>query len=225
MPKPIVVQSGRPFDRLINFTDAVVAVAITVLVLPIVELRARGAEQTVWSIMNDNLGQIMTFIWTFIVVALMWQVHNRIFSRLAGFDTTIFWLNILWLLAVVFLPWSSVMYGNGIDGTEAGASPDLWSGGEGLGGAGLLYWMNLAVVSLVSSAIAWHARRNPILIDESAPRIFLDTLLTRSRGVIFGVYFLVTGVATLIIPQIAVWFPLGLFIIGPIIARQEARRG
>jgi uncharacterized membrane protein len=225
MPKPVFVHSGRAFDRLINFTDAVVAVAVTVLVLPIVDLRAQGREQTVWAIINDNLGQIMTFVWTFIVVALMWQVHNRIFSRLTGFDQTIFWLNILWLLAVVFLPWSSVMYGNGIDGTSGGTSPDLWSGGEGLGGAGLLYWTNLAVVSLVSSAITLHARRNPTLIDTSSPRFFQDSGLARSRGVIFGTYFLFTGVATVLIPQIAVWFPLGLFILGPILARQEVRHG
>jgi uncharacterized membrane protein len=224
MPKSDNVHTGRSFDRLINFTDAVVAVAITVLVLPIVDLRAKGAEQTVWSIMNDNLGQIMTFIWTFIVVALMWQVHNRVFSRLAGFDQTIFWLNIVWLLAVVFLPWSSVMYGTGIDGTEAGASSSMWSGGEGLGGAGLLYWTNLAVISLVTSGITLHARRHPELIDQTSPRIFRDTTLTRSRGVIFGVYFLITGLATLVIPQIAVWFPLGLFVLGPIIARQEVGR-
>jgi uncharacterized membrane protein len=223
MPKQITVHTGRAFDRLVNFTDAVTAVAITVLVLPIIGLRAKGAEQTVWSIINDNLGTFLTFAWTFLVVALLWQVHNRIFSRLIGFDTTIFWLNTFWLLLVAFVPWTSVMYGTGIDGTSAGSDPALWSGGEGLGGTGLLYWFNCAAVSFVSSLVVAHALRHPQLIDADAPRVFVNTRLVHMRGAIFGSYFVLIGICTLFIPQIAVWMPLGFFIIAPLVARQQER--
>lgn len=41
------IKDGRSFDRLINFSDAIVAVAITVLVLSIAGLTIERGETTV----------------------------------------------------------------------------------------------------------------------------------------------------------------------------------
>lgn len=220
-PKHSEPKQGRSFDRLINFTDAITAVAITVLVLPIVDLRAQGSEQTVWAIMNDNAGQLTSFVITFLVVAAMWQVHNRIFSRLIGFDDTIFWLNLLWLILIVLVPWSSSLYGAGIDATSEAETP-WFSGGVGLGGAGLFYWGNLAAISAVSNLIAWHARRNPDLIDSAAPTIFRSNAIVHWRGFIFAGYMLLIGVASMVIPSVAIWLPFGIFIVGYVLKRQES---
>lgn len=225
MPSPLPVRSRRALDRLVNFTDAVVAVAMTVLVLPLVDLRAQGSEKTVWQIISDNSGLIVTFVFTFIVVGTMWRVHNRVFNRLAGFDAVIFWFNLLWLLSIAFLPWSSVMYGAGLDGTTSGASVQMWSGGEGLGGAGMLYWTNLAVASITASLISWHAHKDPDLIDNDEPRVFADTPLVRARGALFGGYFLLIGIVSLFAPQIALWMPLGIIVLGPIVGRREVKHG
>jgi hypothetical protein len=233
-PSPDIID-GRSFDRLVNFTDAIVAVAITVLVLPLVALRPRSGETTVWDVINDNTGQLATFMFTFIVVAMMWRIHNRVFRYLAGFDGTIFWLNATWLLLIVFLPWSSSMYGTGIDGFSATAQNIWFSGGEGLGGAGVLYWWNLALLSFIGGAIIAYARRRPALISKDAPEYFQNWSLgrsdksatgrsykfTRTRGFVFGVYMFLIGVATLFIPTIAIWLPFGLFFIGFIYRRQE----
>jgi uncharacterized membrane protein len=221
MPNSIQVHGGRAFDRLVNFTDGVTAVAITVLVLPIVDLRAQGSEATVWDIISDHFGQLITFVWTFIVIAVMWMVHNRIVSRLAGFDGTVFWLNTMWLLAIAFLPWTSVMYGTGVDGVDT--QSDLWSGGEGLGGAGLLYWANMAIASIITTAITWHARRHPELIDQGSQRFFQDNRVTHIRGLIFAGYFMFIGVVSIFAPQIAVWLPMGLIVVGIVLSRQEVK--
>lgn len=221
MREPSPIRQGRSFDRLINFTDAIAAVAITVLVLPIVGLRAQSGENTVWAIISDNSGQLTSFLITFLVVALMWQVHNRIFSRLIGFDDAMFWLNLLWLVLIVFVPWTSSLYGGGIDG-QAQADEPWFSGGVGLGGAGLLYWGNLAAISAVGNLIALHARRRPELIDTAAPSVFRDTRMVHWRGLIFAAYMILIGVVSLFAPAIAVWLPFGFFIVGYILKRQEA---
>jgi hypothetical protein len=221
--QPVTVRSGRPFDRLINFTDAIVAVAITVLVLPIVELRPKAGEETVWKVIGDNTGQLVTFAFTFIIVAFMWRIHNRIFSRLAGFDDAIFWLNLMWLILIVLLPWSSSMYGTGMDSFRMVAGGANWfSGGEGLGGAGLLYWLNLGMISIIGGLISAHARRHPELIDHDAPRIFVDSPLVRTRGFVYGAYMIVIGVFSVFVPNIAVWLPFGLFVVGYLLRKQEA---
>lgn len=220
---PVRVRSGRPFDRLVNFTDGVVAVAITVLVLPIVELRPKTGESTVWQVIGDNSAQLITFAFTFVVVAFMWRVHNRVFSRLAGFDDTIFWLNLMWLMLIALLPWSSSLYGTGMDAFRATAGAANWfSGGEGLGGAGMLYWLNLGLISMIAGLITAHARRHPELIDGDSPRIFLDSPIVKTRGFIFGIYMLAIGVMTLVLPNIAVWMPFGFFAIGYVLRKREA---
>ena len=186
--------SGRAFDRLVNFTDAVVAVAITLLVLSIVDIRGSSSEQTVWQIVGDHSSEITTFLFTFVVVAVMWQVHNRVFNRLHGYDSVVFWLNLAWLVGIAFLPWPSALYGEGI-GVNAGQ----WSGGQGLGGAGLLYWGTLAWLSLATQLIAWHARSHPELVDADAGPDSRHPL----RGFAFAAAFLVLGIVSLFAPGIS----------------------
>lgn len=222
-PPPMHVRTGRAFDRLVNFTDAIVAVAITVLVLPIVDLRPKAGEETVWKVISDNSGQLITFVFTFIIVAVLWRIHNRIFSRLDGFDGTTFWLNLIWLLLIVLLPWSSLMYGTGMDSFRAVAEGSSWfSGGEGLGGAGLLYWCNLAAISITGGLVSTHARKHPELVSADAPSAWVDGPLLRTRGFVFGSYMIFIGLMTLLVPAIAMWLPFGLFLVGYLLRKQEA---
>ena len=207
--------TGRSFDRLVNFTDAVVAVAITVLVLPIVDIRGTGQEQTVWQIVADHSSQLITFAFTFVVVATMWQVHNRIVNRMHGYDTVVFWLNLLWLVGIAFLPWPSALYGEGI-----GIATSEWSGGEGLGGAGLLYWGTLAVISCTGGLISAWVREHPQLADPTS------TLPERHplRGFAFAGAFLVIGVVSIVHPGFGSWLPFGLIPLGVWLGHAERAR-
>lgn len=200
------VYRGRAFDRLVTFTDAIVAVAMTVLVLSIVDIRGTSEEMNVWQVINDNSSSIITFAFTFIVVAVMWNVHNRMFNSINGYDNTIFWLNVLWLISIVFLPWPSALYGEGfgIASTDA-------ANGQGTGGAGLLYWANLAVISLTASLITTYVLKHPELLDKDSS---IDVIEMKRRGqwrgYIFFVYFILIGVLSLFIPGIASWLALGI---------------
>lgn len=209
--KQRITYSGRPFDRLVNFSDAVVAVAITVLALPIADLALTTDETTVWEVMGDNSGKIITFFFTFAVVGIMWMTHNRILSQLFAFDATIFWLNMAWLAAIAFLPVSSNLYGTADSDGQHG-----WSGGHDLSGSGLLYWGSLACVSLLGAMIAAYARRHPDLLD---PEIESPSLLSRNwkvryRGVAFAIFFLLIGVLSTIWPGSAGYLSLTLIILG-----------
>lgn len=203
------IHSGRDLDRLVNFTDAVAAVAITVLVLPIADLVVNPSEPTVWAVLGNNSGQVITFFFTFVVVAIMWRAHNNVFNRLSAFDNRIFWYNLAWLAAIAFLPVSSNLYGSA--NAEGGHG---WSGGTDLGGSGLLYWGSLGMVAIWGSAIAAHARRHPELIDNSTAA-FGDWRI-RYRGVAFAAYFFCTGLVSVVSPAIAVYMPIGIFVIGKI---------
>lgn len=208
--------TGRAFDRMVNFTDAVVAVAITLLVLSIVDIRGTRSEQTVWEIVNDHGSEITTFLFTFIVVAVMWRVHNLVFNRLHGYDPVVFWLNLAWLIGIAFLPWPSALYGEGI-GVNAGQ----WSGGQGLGGAGLLYWGTLAWLSLATGLIGWHVRAHPELEDPGAGPSLRHPL----RGFAFAAAFLVLGIASMFTPGLSRWLPLLLIPLGMLFGSREPDDG
>lgn len=50
------IRTDRGLDRLVNFTDAAVAIAITLLVLPLVDLVTDGEDRSVASLFTDSAG-------------------------------------------------------------------------------------------------------------------------------------------------------------------------
>lgn len=205
-------KSGRAFDRLINFSDAVVAVAITVLVLPIADISLTRGENTVWSVLADHAGQIITFFFTFFVVSIMWLTHNRIMNQMRGYDGVIFWLNTAWLSVIAFLPVTSALYSDaGEDGLGG------WLSGKSLGGAGMLYWGSLSLISLISALISLHARRNTHLYDPE--QIITHSWRSNTRGWIYSAYFLSIGLVSLYSTNVSSYMPWGLVLL-PFVFKQ-----
>ena len=190
---------SRSVDRLINVSDAVVAVAVTVLVLPLVELQPADGE-SVWSVMSDHAGQVISFLFTFVVVAIMWSTHNRILNGIVDYDGSVFWLNTLWLLAIVLLPWSSSLYGES----------SVFSDGPDWPGAGLFYWGTLCVISTLGWAMSVYLRRHPDLLAPEAVGSTPAERRTALRAPVFAGYFLFIGIASVVAPNVAAWLPLGI---------------
>lgn len=205
---------GRAFDRLINFSDAVVAVAVTVLVLPIADITLTRGEDSVWKVLGDHAGEVVTFFFTFFVVSIMWLTHNRIVNQMRGYDGVIFWLNTAWLAVIAFLPVTSALYsGAGADGLGG------WFSGENLGGSGMLYWGSLSLISFISALMSLHARANPHLYDPE--QNITHTWRTNSRGWIYAIYFLAIGVVSLFSTAVSSYLPIGLIFLPFILKRSE----
>lgn len=187
---------GRSVDRLINFSDAVVAVAVTVLVLPLTDIAGPTGDQTVWTVLADNGGELVAFLFTFYVVMVMWLVHNRILNQIVKYDGAILWLNTTWLVGIVLLPWFSAMYGEG-----QGDHPSV----------GVLYWIVLAIISLTSSLMSHHLFHHPELLDPEAVRPSLaEQRRALWRGPVIGSYFLVIAAAWQLLPDIAPYLAFGI---------------
>jgi len=201
----IPAERRRAFDRLVNFTDAVVAIALTLQLLPLIEIKGPAPGETVWQIIADNWGQIFAFLLSFVIVVVMWTVHNRVFNVMRMYDGTILWLNLGWMLAIAFLPWPTAMYGT------ASSTAAI-----GVGGVGLLYWLNLALISGLGSVIAYHAAHHPELLEPgAASRGWLaQSRRARLRGTVITAYFVVIGFISEVIPEYAGWIALGLVPLG-----------
>ncbi len=97
-----VLQSA---ERLKFFTDAVVAIALTLLVLPLLEsvpeTAARGQTTARW--LTEHHDQMLGLLVSFIVVSSYWRRHHRLFEHVAGYTPRLVALSFGWMLAVVFL--------------------------------------------------------------------------------------------------------------------------
>lgn len=205
------LRSGRSLERLINFSDAVVAVAITLLALPLSDIAGPTNGQTMTDVLWANFGLIQTFVTTFIVVAIMWSVHNKVVNDLGSYDSAIFWLTILWLMGFAFLPWPSRLYtGPGFDADVSG------HGSSDQGGAGTLYWLTLAYISAIGALTARHMRKHPELIEPQMRPHWaqLESSPARFRGMAFAIVFVAAAVACQFVYWIGSYFLLLLIPIG-----------
>ncbi|QQL50430.1 TMEM175 family protein [Mucilaginibacter ginkgonis] len=99
-------------DRLILFTDAVFAIAITLLIIeikpPYVPDNSTPADQL--NQLHHLVGKFIGFILSFFVIATYWRGHHRIFGFVTNYDEKLIWLNFRFLLTIVLMPFSSAYY-------------------------------------------------------------------------------------------------------------------
>ena len=106
-------QDSRTLDRLIFFSDAVFAIAITLLVLEL-RLPAGGESTTTENLLGSLLGQIpsvLGYVISFLVIALYWFGHTRMFRAIRGYDDGLFWRNMLYLMCIAFVPFPTSVLG------------------------------------------------------------------------------------------------------------------
>ncbi|MCD0452404.1 DUF1211 domain-containing protein [Actinocorallia sp. API 0066] len=101
----------RESDRLVNFTDAVVAIALTLLVLPLVDAVGEHAEEagSAREFLARNGRQISGFLLSFVVIARLWVVHHHLFQHVRAYDRRLMWWNLVWVLTIVWLPFPTEM--------------------------------------------------------------------------------------------------------------------
>ena len=139
----------RGFDRLIFFSDAVVAIAITLLILPVVD--SVSADESTSNLFDHGGPRIGAFLLSFAVIAWFWILHHSLFERVAGYNAPLVWANMLWLASIVFLPVPTELVG--VRGTDEAKVRFLYIGTVLLSSAGLL----LIDIVLRSSPDLWAA--------------------------------------------------------------------
>ena len=102
------MRTDRGLDRLITFLDAVVAIAITLLVLPLVDvLPDEGAAVDLPTLLAEEAPRFGAFTLSFAVIARFWLVHHRLVEQVGSYDRTFVLLNLLWTMTIVLLPFAT----------------------------------------------------------------------------------------------------------------------
>jgi uncharacterized membrane protein len=145
-----VADRERDLERLLTFVDAVVAIAITLLVLPLAEVGSQIHDSTtVAQLLADRAADIYGFLLSFVVIARLWVGQHRIVSSLVRQSTTLIWLLIGWSFTIVFLPFPTTL----VTDTD---NDNL---------AKVLYLGTMAVSSMLLSCIAYEIGRHRSLRD------------------------------------------------------------
>lgn len=100
-------------ERMILFSDAVFAIAITLLVMEIkVPAIAREllSEQALIDSLTNLIPKLTGFIISFLIIGLFWTVHHRMFGYVVAYNNRLLWLNLIFLMAVALMPFSSAFY-------------------------------------------------------------------------------------------------------------------
>ena len=99
-------------ERLILFTDAVFAIAITLLAIEIrfPEIHHFPTDADIWRGLLALVPRLLGFIIGFAIIAQYWTAHHRIFRFVRNYDIRLLWLNILFLFFIVLMPFSSGLF-------------------------------------------------------------------------------------------------------------------
>lgn len=101
-------------NRLIAFSDGVFAIAITILVLGI-SVPEASKEMVTQGVLSQKLlalwPKIVSYIFSFIIVGIFWVGHHIIFQYIKRADRNFFWLNILYLMVIAFIPFPAALLG------------------------------------------------------------------------------------------------------------------
>lgn len=93
-------------DRLVFFSDAVVAIAITLLALDLKIETAINGHLT-FADLGKAWPKFNGFFLSFVIISLFWRIHHNFFSHIKDIDSKLMRLNIRWLLFIVLLPFST----------------------------------------------------------------------------------------------------------------------
>jgi uncharacterized membrane protein len=100
---PISRAGTMEYDRVLYFSDAVFAIAITLL---IVELRANPpAGSDSGHELRAAVPGILGFGISFVVIGLFWSGHHSLCRYISAFDGRLIALNLLFLGTIAFLPY------------------------------------------------------------------------------------------------------------------------
>jgi uncharacterized membrane protein len=143
-------------NRLENFSDGVFAFAVTLLVLnihiPIKDLNHPNLSNTQLNhTLRNIIPHVATFAFSFLVIGVFWIAHHRIFSFVKVLDSTLLWLNILYLMFIGLIPVTSGIF------SEFPFLPT----------AILLYSISLLVIALMHFIILEYMLRNRSLKHEA----------------------------------------------------------
>lgn len=152
---PTFFDNKLGLERLIFFSDAVFAIAITLLALEI-RLPVEATNLTNQNLLVALLAiwpKYLSFIISFLVIGNFWIAHHRRFSLITRYDNRLLVLNLLMLMSIAFIPFPTSIISENGNRT-----------------ATIFYALAIIVTGLLSALLWWYAAWENRLVDKSVDK-------------------------------------------------------
>ena len=105
------INTKLQIERILFFSDAVIAIAMTLLIIEIKAPHIHGNSGAELSeSLNELIPKFIAFFISFFVIAIYWKAHHQLFGHVTKYTDKLIWINILFLLSIVLMPFSSAFY-------------------------------------------------------------------------------------------------------------------
>ena len=181
------------------FSDGVLAIAITLLVLD-VAIRPPGSPTEQFL---RGWPSYLAYLVSFLTIGGVWIIHHALTNRLDRVDPIFLRLNLLLLLMVSFLPFPTRLVADALDKTTD------WQRM-----AAVVYGLTLLVIRLLFAVLGGYARREHLQRSGGDDPDLQDA--RKKLGVAVGAY-VVTICLGLVVPIVAIglYFAIAIFLIVP----------
>jgi uncharacterized membrane protein len=165
--------------RVEAFSDGVFAIAITLLVLTI-------AQPVDYAHLSHQLFErwpsLAAYVVSFLVIGIMWLNHHTVFTHIRMIDRGMFYMNVLLLMTIVFLPYPTEVFGVAL------------SRGRGATTAAVFYSVVMLINAIIWAGLWLYASVGRRLLREDFPesqRIMCTVAFTAGSAI----YIVPIGVA------------------------------
>ena len=167
-------------ERVSAFTDAVLAIIMTILVLE-VGVPSGLSEQSLREALDEIGSTLIAWIISFLLVGMYWVWHRDLFNKVRAVNRDVVWLNIVFLLPVSLIPFAAAVLGDYHD--EAIALR--------------LYGLVLLAVTAAKLVLYWYVQNRPQLLSTPPSRrtVRLGLLLSAAPASLYAVAMAVAGVS------------------------------
>lgn len=155
----MMVDDAGDTDRTEYFSDAIIAIAATLLVVDLKPPRSENLTgATLWDALAHDSPNFVAFAVSFVFIGIAWAAHHDMFRYIRRTNHVLLILNLIFLMAIALQPFSTALI------AEHYGKPDERA-------AALVYYGILLAVSLSYNAVWWYAVQSGLVSDDLDPQL------------------------------------------------------
>ena len=181
-------------DRTEYFSDAIIAIAATLLVVDLKPPRSEDlAGATLWDALAHDSPNFVAFAVSFVFIGIAWAAHHDMFKYIRRTNHVLLILNLIFLMAIALQPFSTALI------AEHYGKPNERA-------AALVYYGILLSASLSYNAVWWYAVQSGLVSDDLDPQLLRALSLEHVAAPVLHAVALVVAIWSVPLSLI----PLGL---------------
>jgi uncharacterized membrane protein len=180
-------------SRTETFSDGVLAIAITLLVLDLRVPTRHALEGSLARALAEQWPAYAAYVTSFLIIGIIWVNHHAVFELIGRLDRVALFLNLVLLMTVVAIPFTTALM-----------SEYLTAGGRDARTAALVYSAVMLAMSCAFAALYTYVARRAALLADG-----VDPAAARESIVRFSAIGILLYLATLVVALFSA--PLCLF--------------